>query len=652
MRWFIINNIIGNCNQEHDEIIKRSHERSKSYGVDKDTVISKKILKGEEVSSNIKNNSVLLKVAAPFIKILYDFLRDSGFFIVLTDKDGCILNKIGDIKILSAANEMNMVMGAYMDEKSIGTNAMGIAIKENMPIQVSATEHFITAYHRWTCSAAPIHDAKGDIIGTLNLTGNSDKVHPHTLGLVVAAVRSIENQMKSDSANKQSVETYQYLNTIMDSVAFGIFAVDKEGTLKNINRIACEIIGFEKDDIINQSIGNISSNWKNILDEIKSGSELLDEEVVISNKGTNEKYNFNAYPIKDEDKKIIGMVVSLKHIQNVYNLVNKYTGMQARYTFENIIGKSKRIKDIIEYSKDIASSPSTILISGESGTGKEILAQALHSFSSRKNNGFVAINCGAIPSNLIESELFGYADGAFTGAKRGGNPGKFELANGGTLFLDEIGEMALDMQVRLLRVLQEGCITRVGGNKYINVDVRIIAATNRNLLNEVKAGRFREDLYYRISVIPIIIPALRERKEDIQLLTNHFLNIKALKLNKGIPEIDSELYEKMSNYDWPGNIRELENFVENMVNLNGKTTFPINISPALEFKKIANEAEDKNTGTLEVNDEFLCPLEELEKKAIINCIRKFDSNITKCAQTLAISRNTLYLKMKKYNIKP
>jgi len=210
------------------------------------------------------------------------------------------------------------------------------------------------------------------------------------------------------------------------------------------------------------------------------------------------------------------------------------------------------------------------------------------------------------------------------------------------------------MQVRLLRVLQEGCITRVGGNKYINVDVRIIAATNRNLINEVRAGRFREDLYYRISVIPIIIPALRARKDDIPLLIEHFLNIKALKLNKIIPKIDGQLYEKMINYNWPGNIRELENFVENIVNFNGKTTFPINGNITLEHIQKINVAdnENKNVGACEVKEEFLCSFEELEQKAIISCIKKFNSNITKCAQTLGISRNTLYLKMKKYNITP
>jgi transcriptional regulator with PAS, ATPase and Fis domain len=339
-------------------------------------------------------------------------------------------------------------------------------------------------------------------------------------------------------------------------------------------------------------------------------------------------------------------------MQNIYNLVNKYTGMRARYTFEDIVGEDRKMKTLIEYAKNVSDSPSTILISGESGTGKEILAQAIHNFSSRRNKGFVAINCGAIPQNLIESELFGYAEGAFTGAKRGGNPGKFELANGGTLFLDEIDEMPLDMQVRLLRVLQEGCISRVGGDRYINVDVRIIAATNRDLPKEVREGKFREDLFYRISVIPIKIPPLRERREDIPLLIEHFLRVKALKINRKIPHIKKKLYEKMLEYDWKGNIRELENFVENIVNLNGRTTFNIDEFPMDDFidSKGYNDQNSETVENDEVEEEYICSLEELEKKAIINCIKKFDSNITKCAQKLGISRNTLYLKMKKYDI--
>ncbi|MBZ4662572.1 MAG: hypothetical protein JG776_254 [Caloramator sp.] len=633
-------------NKNHEEIIKKSHERSNKYGIETDRIYPKKILTKEEIPLLMKKNKDLIRIASPFIKILYDFLEGSGFFIVLTDNEGCILSTIGDKDILAAAKELNMVVGAYMDENSIGTNAMGTAIKEDMPIQISAKEHFITAYHRWTCSAAPIHNTKGEIIGTLNLTGNSHLVHPHTLGLVVAAVRSIENQIKSEEANNRLMETYQYLNTIIESINFGIIALSKNGLIKNINESACSMFNCIKEDLMERPIEEILPKWQEINKRILSGEKIIDEEIYFRIKGKSQKYIISLHSIQDEKGCIIGSVLSFKNIQNVYNLINKYTGMKARYTFDDIIYRSNNMNKIIEYSKSISDSPSTILITGESGTGKEILAQAIHNNSSRRDFGFVAINCGAIPENLIESELFGYDEGAFTGAKRGGNPGKFELANGGTLFLDEIGEMPLDMQVKLLRVLQEGCITRIGGNKYIDVDVRIIAATNKNLLQEVKEGRFREDLYYRISVIPIVLPPLRERKEDIPLLIEHFLKTKSIKLRKPIPKLSPILYDKMLSYNWLGNIRELENFIESAVNFGGNIEFLMNKFESLNTQNQNTQISKHNT----ISDDLIGPLDEIEKRAIISCLKKYDNNISKCAKILNISRNTLYLKMKKYNI--
>ncbi|QCX33763.1 PAS domain-containing protein [Caloramator sp. E03] len=628
----------------HEEIIKKSHERSNKYGIEVSRIYPKKILSKQEIPIVLKRNKELIRIASPFMKILYDFLEGSGFFIVLTDREGCILSTIGDRDILQAAKELNMVVGAYMNENSIGTNAMGTAINEDMPIQISAKEHFITAYHRWTCSAAPIHNVKGDIIGTLNLTGNSNLVHPHTLGLVVAAVRSIENQIKSEEASNKLLETYQYLNAIIESVDIGILSVDGKGIIKNINATACSMFDCTKEYLINQPIQKIFSLWDEVINRVALGKKVVDEEVSFKINGKFQRYIVNIHSIRDEVDTIIGAVISFKNIQNVYNLINKYTGKKARYTFDDIKYKSYSMNKIIEYSKSIADSPSTILITGESGTGKEILAQAIHNFSNRREYGFVAINCGAIPQNLIESELFGYDEGAFTGAKRGGNPGKFELANGGTLFLDEIGEMPLDMQVKFLRVLQEGCITRIGGNKYIDVDVRIIAATNRNLLQEVQCGRFREDLYYRISVIPIVLPPLRERREDIPLLIEHFLEIKSQKLKKPIPKINRAIYEKMLSYDWWGNIRELENFIESAVNFDGNTEFLMN-----KFKDIEEKGKNNEIKSCDIMDELICPLDELEKRAIISCLKKYN-NVTKCAKVLNISRNTLYLKLKKYNI--
>lgn len=633
--------------KSHDEMIKNSHERSKEYGIEKERIVSKKILKGKEVSDAIRNNKRLITVAAPFVKILYDFVVGSGFIIILTDKEGCILNLIGDKDIVNAAKELNMVIGAYMDEGSIGTNAMGTAIKEDSPIQVSAKEHFITAYHRWTCSAAPIHDVQGNIIGTLNLTGRSHLVNPHSLGLVVAAVRSIENQMKMESTQKKLQEAYLYMNTIMNSISYGILAIDKDGIINSINDTACKIIKLERKEIINKVIDSINSNLSHFLTEFKEGKNIRDEEVHFKFQGLRERYTMDAYPIHSESG-VVGTVILLKDMQNVINLVNKYTGMRARYSFEDFIGEGLEIKRIKEYSKNVADSPSTILIEGESGTGKEVLAQAIHNYSNRKDFGFVAINCGAISKNLIESELFGYDEGAFTGAKKGGHPGKFELANGGTLFLDEIGEMPIDMQVNLLRVLQEGVVTRIGGNKYIPINVRVIAATNKDLRKEVAKGNFRQDLYYRLSVIPIVIPPLRERKEDIPLLIKHFLQIKSKKLNKSIPQITEEQYYKILGYGWKGNVRELENFIEKFIILGGEVDIELMDNNRLNYEKFKEIVSDEDTK--EYEECYVKPLEDLEKRAILACYKKCNGNLSKVATTLNIGRNTLYSKIKKYNI--
>ncbi|WP_243108649.1 sigma-54 interaction domain-containing protein [Clostridium rectalis] len=321
------------------------------------------------------------------------------------------------------------------------------------------------------------------------------------------------------------------------------------------------------------------------------------------------------------------------------NVGKKNTIYTAKYTFDNIIGESNVIKNLIKRGKQIANSPSTILIQGESGTGKEVLAQAIHNYSNRKNYPFIAVNCGAIPSNLIESELFGYVEGAFTGSKKGGHIGKFQAANGGTIFLDEIGDMPLDMQVRLLRVLQEGYITKIGSNVPLKTNVRVIAATNKELKKEVEGKRFREDLYYRLNVIPMYTPTLRERKEDIKFLIEYFLNMKSIKLNKPKPKMQNNIYQNIISYEWPGNIRELENYIENMVNFNGESTIKFRIEAPTKAKRYIGE-----------EDIYICPLQELERKAIIACKDKYGNNVSKISRILGISRNTLYSKIKKYSI--
>ncbi|WP_368487604.1 sigma-54-dependent Fis family transcriptional regulator [Clostridium sp. BJN0013] len=623
----------------HSDMISRSFNRCIKYHMEKGILKPKRILSSRELEKLIKKNNEIIKIARPFMEILYDFLKKSGFSLYLGDKNGIVLTIIGDKDIVIEQAKAGIVEGADMSEKSAGTNAMGTALFEDSSVQISGEEHFINIFQIYTCCASVIHNEQGNIIGCLNLTGKRKLAHPHTLGLVVSAVKSIENDLKLHKSQNELFKAYQYLNKVMNSMDFGILAVDNNGMVKAINNSACGMLGINRKYIIDKNVHQVLYNWQYILDELKSGNVYTDKEILYSDE--KKRFNLNVYPIKDKSNIITGMVVIFKDIQNVYNLVNKYISGSALYTFDDIIAQSEKMINLKEQLKNISNSPSTVLIQGESGTGKELIAQSIHNNSNRKNKSFIAINCGAIPKNLIESELFGYEDGSFTGAKHGGRAGKFELANGGTLFLDEIGEMPLDMQVNLLRVLQENCVTRIGGNKYIKVDVRIIAATNKNLRKEVKKGIFREDLYYRLNVIPIYVPPLRERDIDIKILIDYFLEIKAFKLKKPVPTIKPNIYQKLLNYNWPGNVRELENCIENIVNMNGNTSFV--------FQN--NLPENKQSSSYTTDFQYdMCSLKEWEKKAIINCINNCNGNISKASKILGINRSTLYTKIKKYQI--
>ncbi|MDD3225759.1 MAG: sigma 54-interacting transcriptional regulator [Clostridium sp.] len=623
----------------YNEIVNKSHKRCSSYGIKKDIPCPSRILNDKEFNMIIQKNKELIEIARPFMEILYNVLKRSGFSLYFTEKDGVVLTIIGDEDIIEEQTKMGIIEGADMSEKSAGTNGIGTAIFEDSSLQISGEQHFINVFHVWTCSSAVIHSEDGNIIGCLNLTGRRQLAHPHTLGLVVAAVKSIENHLKVEKTQKELFKTYQYLNKIMNSLNLGIFAVDTGGVIKAINNSACDMLYIKEEEVINRNVDTVLDNWKHILQQLRNGQVYEDEEIIYSDK--KKRFNINVYPIKDKNSKITGMVGIFKDIQNVYNLVNKYISRTAKYTFDDIIGQSEAVRRLKEQIKSISNSPSTVLIQGESGTGKELIAQSIHNNSNRKNKSFIAINCGAIPKSLIESELFGYEEGAFTGAKRGGCPGKFELANGGTLFLDEIGEMPLDMQVNLLRVLQEGCVTRIGGSKYIDVNVRIIAATNKKLKKEVENGTFRDDLYYRLSVIPIYVAPLRERNKDIEILIEHFLKIKAVKLGKPIPKIRTDIYEKLLNYTWPGNVRELENCIENIVNMDGSTSF------RFENKSMEREKNYCTNVRLEYD---MCSLEEMEKRAISICVDQCEGNISKACRILGINRSTMYVKIKKYNI--
>lgn len=618
--------------------IVASHARCKSLDLDTNLKYSNKIIEGASLQGVLKRKRELIELSKPFIEHLYNFVKGSNFFTILTDENGCILNVIGDEEILEEAFSLKMIPGAYMDENNIGTNAMSLALTEEKPIQISGEDHYIKAYHKWTCSAAPIMDINNKLIGVLDLTGYYDSVNSHTLGMVVAAVNAIEKMLEIIEYNKKLVSAKIYIDTMVDSIPAGIMTSDLNGNIKTINKHITYLFGYTEEEMKQKKAYDLFEDWDNVIKAIKLKDNYLDEDVFVNSKKNVLQYNLSAYPILDIKENLDGVVYVFKEIKKVRKLANKIMGRQAIYTFDKIIGHNKEFVKTIEFAKQVADSRSTILIMGESGTGKEVFAQSIHNHSNRSNETFVALNCGAIPKNLIESELFGYDEGAFTGAKRNGHPGKFEIADGGTIFLDEIGEMPLDMQTRLLRVIEEGTVGRIGSTKEIVVDVRIIAATNKDLIDEVNRGNFRKDLFYRLNVLPLRLPALRERRDDIPLLLDYFMNRISKRINKRVLEIPKDYLNALIEYDWPGNIRELENLIELMLNTGNIDDMYI------KSKKIIRDDYFNDIDEIDFN------LENIEKEHIIKTLIFFNGNISNSAKALGLGRNTLYRKIDKFKI--
>lgn len=391
---------------------------------------------------------------------------------------------------------------------------------------------------------------------------------------------------------------------------------------------------------------------------LSSGKSVTGKEVFVDTGQGESAYLVTATVLRDGEKNI-GAIASFRPLNELhrwaYDLT--HTGAQADMDVDDLIGRSKAIMELKRTVLSVAKSPSTVLIRGESGTGKELLARAIHSASERRDKPFVAVNCAAIPDGLLESELFGYDEGAFTGARKGGKPGKFEIADGGTLFLDEIGDMSLHLQAKLLRVLQERQVERLGSNRSRRCDVRIIAATNQDLEHKMKTGEFRDDLYFRLSVIPISIPPLRERPEDIEPLVRHFVAKYAKRMGKNIRDVDPTVFDILVKYQWPGNVRELENAVEYAVNFETGNilepdSLPIRVREAAFRTKALSRAEDDVfRGNEETED--IAPIASVEEELIRKALRKYGTSYKGkqlAARELGIGIATLYRKISKYQI--
>jgi PAS domain S-box-containing protein len=532
------------------------------------------------------------------------------------------------------------VSGGDWSEASKGTNAIGTAIFERKPVEVFAAEHYCKPNHFLVCSASPIFDADSKMAGVLDLSGDYRSSNVHTLGMVVAAVGAIENQLRLQCATEKLYNAYRYSNILLESMSDGIISVDNRGVVTEINSKGAEIFGIDQRLARGRNIVQLTSCHLPLLQILNDGVQYEDKEVVCGQSG--KKIRSSASLLRDESGAIIGAVATFREITKWRSPFKHYCLVASGVSVDDIVGDGASMTELKTRTRMAAASLSTVLLQGESGTGKELVAQAIHYNGQRSTGPFVAVNCAALPETLIESELFGYEEGSFTGAKKGGQAGKFEMANGGTLFLDEIGDMPLSAQMKLLRVTQERKVTRIGASADRAIDIRIIAATLKDLKQEVKAGRFRQDLYYRLNVLNLRIPPLRERLEDIPALAQR-LCIKIAERMKVDPKVfDEYLLEKLKSYSWPGNVRELENLIERAINQAGD-------DPLLRAEHFDLACPDGEPNvSLPAESAPLQPLVEVEKEMICRAVEHYKHNIHKAAMSLGISRNTLYRKMKEY----
>lgn len=451
----------------------------------------------------------------------------------------------------------------------------------------------------------------------------------------------ISNKLKAQNKTEELELEKKKLEILLNSINKAVVSIDIKGNIDKYNLKFKETFNIKDDKL---ETGNIFE----ILDFIKETSEKDFKKYrtgifSYEKNGRNLKgiYNINKIVVKNKLKGyVIDFIENKEAIKN-YNKINK----DYKITLDNIIGNSDIIIHTKQKSLIASKSNSTVLIEGESGTGKELFARAIHNHSNRTDYPFVTVNCAAIPDNLLESELFGYEEGAFTGARKGGKLGKFEIAHKGTIFLDEIGDMSLHLQGKLLRVLQERELDKIGGKSNISIDVRVIAATNRNLERMVQEGHFREDLYYRLNVIPITLPSLRDRKEDIPFLIDYMIKEYSQKLDKDVIGIDEDVKSALVDYSWPGNVRELQNIIEYSINMSSSRILTLDIIPNNIKVQYYDDVKDKK--------EEIRTLEDLEKEAIQKAMNKF-KNYKKdkelVANALGISRATLYRKLEKYNL--
>jgi transcriptional regulator of acetoin/glycerol metabolism len=602
------------------------------------------VLEGEALERILNRYAYLLTIARPVMEDIHQFAERSGVAVLLANGAACILEILGDRPMVKALNHLGMQPGAYLDEGRMGTNALALALLQAVPVQVVGAEHYFEFHRDLTCSAAPIHDVSGRIIGALAMAGRSDTAHSHTLTAVMAAARAIGNQLHAESYLQEANRRLTELQGVFSAISEGVMSWNQEGKVTHMNALAAEILRLKPQAVTGRHLGEVLQLPSIIAEAVQLGESLRDVEASFGVNDHAVDCLVSLQPTYEGLRGPVGYIATLRPIERVHRLVHRLVGAQATLTLDDVQGESAAMRRVRRQARIAARGTAPVLLQGEDGVGKNPLARAIHNAGARANHPFIAINCLALPHELMLSEFLGYEGGAFSGALAEGRPSKFELTSGGTLFLDEIEGLTLEMQAALLQVIETGHVMRLGGTRPIPVDVRVIAATSVDLEARVAEGSFRSDLYYRFGVFIIDLPPLRERVEDIPLLVERFLA--RITQQMDCPAfITDEALETLSRYPWPGNIRELENVLERAVAASKDGLIRVPDLPAL-----VRDGRALVPGTL--HPQPVHSLAEAEREAIIRAGWACQGQVSVMANHLGISRTTLWRKMKSWNIDP
>ena len=621
-------------------MIETSHHRSASYGLCPGARPDFSPIERSDLSVLIEKNLLLHTHAVPAMETLYQQIINTHNMVILTDAHGVIVHSLGDDDFLEKANRVALRPGVTWSEQSKGTNAIGTAIAEKVPALVHADQHYLAANHFLTCSAAPITDHMGNVIGVLDVSGDQRSFHKHTMGLVRMSALMIENQLFSatfeDAITLHFHARPEFIGTLMEGIASftpgGRFLSANRNGLFQLGLTFAALQSHTFSSLFGIPVSSLFDHYRTAAPGLlnlcmHSGVRVYGRaQLRFANGAHALNGGENAPRISAPAPSANAAVLAARRLSGLRYL---NTG-------------DPQLELVIEKVNKVLGRDIPIMIMGETGTGKELLAQAIHNDSPRAAGPFVAVNCASIPETLIESELFGYEDGAFTGARKKGALGRILQANGGTLFLDEIGDMPFGLQARLLRVLQERMVTPLGSSKSITVNVELICATNHNLRDRIARGLFREDLYYRLNGLVVKLPPLRDRT-DLEVIVKKILSTES---PGGRYSMAPQVMRLFHQHKWPGNFRQLTNLLRTAVIMAGDDhEIGLRHMPD-DFLDDVGAAEAQKS--VVITDKLIAAgsnLEEMEHTVILKSLEAHGGNVSATARALGVSRNTIYRKL-------